>query len=84
MTFDGTCERGGGQRAPQEIEERSPVLWLWGGRGRVGVGTASWPRRARLEIRWVAGTFLSGLKLSGERDGRLSLARKKYSVVFFF
>jgi hypothetical protein len=25
MTFDGTCERGGVQRAPQEIEERSPV-----------------------------------------------------------
>jgi hypothetical protein len=24
MTFDGTCERGGVQRAPQEIEERSP------------------------------------------------------------
>jgi hypothetical protein len=25
MTFDGTCERGGVQRAPQEIEERSPA-----------------------------------------------------------
>jgi hypothetical protein len=24
MTFDGTCERGEVQRAPQEIEERSP------------------------------------------------------------
>jgi hypothetical protein len=24
MTFDGTCERGGVQRAPQGIEERSP------------------------------------------------------------
>jgi hypothetical protein len=26
MTVDGTCERGGVQRAPQEIEERSPAL----------------------------------------------------------
>jgi hypothetical protein len=26
MTFDGTCERGGVQRAPQEIEERSPGI----------------------------------------------------------
>jgi hypothetical protein len=25
MTFDGTCERGGVQRAPQEIEEGSPA-----------------------------------------------------------
>jgi hypothetical protein len=32
MTFDGTCERGGVQRSPQEIEERSPAalpLPLW-------------------------------------------------------
>jgi hypothetical protein len=28
MTFDGTCERGGVQRAPQEIEERSPARWV--------------------------------------------------------
>jgi hypothetical protein len=37
MTFDGTCERGGVQRAPQEIEERSPdasrQLQLAGARG---------------------------------------------------
>jgi hypothetical protein len=26
MTFDGTCERGGVQRAPQGIEERSPAF----------------------------------------------------------
>jgi hypothetical protein len=34
MTFDGTCERGGGvQRAPQGIEERSPdQLTATGGR----------------------------------------------------
>jgi hypothetical protein len=28
MAFDGTCERGGVQRAPQEIEERSHVRSL--------------------------------------------------------
>jgi hypothetical protein len=25
MTFDGTCERGGFQRAPQEIEKKPPA-----------------------------------------------------------
>ena len=29
MTFDGTCERGGFQRAPQEIEESPPGGPTW-------------------------------------------------------
>ena len=39
------------------------------------VGRISWLRRVRLENPLGHGNFLSGLKLSGERDGGLGLAR---------
>jgi hypothetical protein len=39
------------------------------------LGRISWPRRVRLENPLGHGNFLSGLKLSGERDGGLGLAR---------
>ena len=39
------------------------------------VGMISWLRRVRLENPLGHGNFLSGLKLSGERDGGLGLAR---------
>jgi hypothetical protein len=41
----------------------------------VRVGRTSWLRRVRLENPLGHGNFLSGLKLSGERDGGLGLAR---------
>jgi hypothetical protein len=46
--------------------------------GRVAVaivGRISWLRRVRLENPLGHGNFSAGLKLSGERDGGLSLAR---------
>ena len=40
MTFDGTCGRGGGvQRAPQEIEERSPDVRPAGAKSKKGWAT---------------------------------------------
>jgi hypothetical protein len=39
------------------------------------MGRISWLRRVRLENPLGHGNFLSGLKLSGERDGGLGLAR---------
>jgi hypothetical protein len=39
------------------------------------LGRISWLRRVRLENPLGHGNFLSGLKLSGERDGGLGLAR---------
>ena len=42
---------------------------------RASVGRISWLRRVRLENPLGHGNFLSGLKLSGERDGGLGLAR---------
>jgi hypothetical protein len=44
-----------------------------------GLGRISWLRRVRLENPLGHGDFFSGLKLSGERDGGLGLAR--FSVV---
>jgi hypothetical protein len=35
MTFDGTCERGGFQRAPQEIEKIPPAGGWWQGPGPI-------------------------------------------------
>jgi hypothetical protein len=43
-------------------------------------GRISWLRRVRLENPLGHGNILSGLKLSGERDGGLGLARS--SAVF--
>jgi hypothetical protein len=53
MTFDGTCERGGVQRAPQETEERSPgpkglelIPCRWRRRGwGLGLGSGVWGPR---------------------------------------
>jgi hypothetical protein len=42
---------------------------------KVLLGRISWLRRVRLENPLGRGNFLSGLKLSGERDGGLGLAR---------
>jgi hypothetical protein len=39
------------------------------------LGRISWMRRVRLENPLSHGNFLSGLRLSGERDGGLGLAR---------
>jgi hypothetical protein len=39
------------------------------------LGRISWLRRVRLENPLGHGNFLSGLKLCGERDGGLGLAR---------
>ena len=41
----------------------------------LSLGRISWLRRVRLENPLGHGNFLSGLKLSGERDGGLGLAR---------
>jgi hypothetical protein len=51
---------------------RPPISWP--NRGPA-VGRISWLRRVRLESPLGHGDFLSGLQLSGERDGGLGLAR---------
>jgi hypothetical protein len=47
------------------------ALWALG----LGLGRISWLRRVRLENPLGRGNFVSGLKLSGERDDGLGLAR---------
>jgi hypothetical protein len=52
MTFDGTCERGGVQRAPQETEKIPPAFGFWSSRSgdwaawRPGLPLAASPGRA--------------------------------------
>jgi hypothetical protein len=49
--------------------------WLLESGVLLGLGRTSRLRRVRLENPLGHGNFLSGLKLSGERDGGLGLAR---------
>jgi hypothetical protein len=71
----GTRNTHGGTGTGNRLRERSSTSRGVVEEGLCVLGRISWLRRVRLENPLGHGKFSSGLKLSGERDGGLGLAR---------
>jgi hypothetical protein len=89
MTFDGICERGGVQRAPQEIEERSPAR---GGVYSAVRGCMFWPGGGAAAVSFVValsgagggcfcGVVFPGAQPNGPGPGRWPVVMSSSSAV---